>query len=412
MTLKIFFSWQVDTPAREGRNFILRALKSALESIAVDIDVEEALRNIEIDRDTLDVPGTPPIVDTIFSKIDNASIFVPDLTFVGRRIDGRPTPNPNVLIEYGWALKKLGHSCMLPVMNTAFGSPEGDAMPFDMRHLRHPIQYECKDSAAEEERTAARNKLAASMKLAITSILSAQQLRLDAPKAPPVAFQARTPLDGFGKFRSKGEPLGVSDSFMAKSQDVHDVGGPAHWLRVMPENNQGKELSISEIKRQAFMGSVLVPISATSSGHINLAQVRAEDGIGLYASLYENRLTTQWVVFVFKTGEIWSYDSYMIDAAGEQEPKSIFLNRNDLARNLHDYAERLVKLGVDQPLRWEIGLERIKGRTIYLPDDRYGRPRGHCVADQVVAGGTYFLDDDAEASIEPFFVKLYDMFGF
>jgi hypothetical protein len=38
-------------------------------------------------------------VDTIFRKIDGTAIFVPDLTFVGKRADGRPTPNPNVLIE-------------------------------------------------------------------------------------------------------------------------------------------------------------------------------------------------------------------------------------------------------------------------------------------------------------------------
>jgi Molybdopterin-binding domain of aldehyde dehydrogenase len=48
-------------------------------------------------------------VETIFRKIDKAAAFVPDLTLVSERRDGRPTPNPNVLIEYGWALKSLGH---------------------------------------------------------------------------------------------------------------------------------------------------------------------------------------------------------------------------------------------------------------------------------------------------------------
>jgi hypothetical protein len=91
-----------------------------------------------VDRDTQGVPGVPPIVDTIFHKIDSATIFVPDLTFVGKRIDRRPTPNPNVLVEYGWALKSLRYTRIIPVMNVAFGEPTPETMPFDMRHLRHP----------------------------------------------------------------------------------------------------------------------------------------------------------------------------------------------------------------------------------------------------------------------------------
>jgi hypothetical protein len=76
-----------------------------------------------VDRDTQGVPGVPPIVDTIFDKIDGATIFVPDLTFVAKRIDGRPTPNHNVLVEYGWALKALRYARIVPVMNLAFGQP-------------------------------------------------------------------------------------------------------------------------------------------------------------------------------------------------------------------------------------------------------------------------------------------------
>jgi hypothetical protein len=67
--------------------------------IGEDTTVEEAIRQLTVDRDTKGVPGSPPIVDTIFRKIDGTAIFVPDLTFVGKRADGRPTPNPNVLIE-------------------------------------------------------------------------------------------------------------------------------------------------------------------------------------------------------------------------------------------------------------------------------------------------------------------------
>src|SRR5207302_8308720 len=113
---------------------IERALERAASRTGDDTSVEEAIRDLSIDRDTKDVPGSPPIVDTIFQKIDKAAVFVPDLTFVGHRLDGRPTPNPNVLIEYGWALKSLGHARIVPVMNTAFGQPSADTMPFNLHH--------------------------------------------------------------------------------------------------------------------------------------------------------------------------------------------------------------------------------------------------------------------------------------
>jgi hypothetical protein len=122
----IFFSWQSDTLARIGLELVEEALDLAIAVLAEDAEIERAIRDegLMVDRDTQGVPGVPPIVDTIFNKLDAATIFVPDLTFVGRRIDGRPSPNPNVLVEYGWALKALGFTRIVPVMNVALGEPD------------------------------------------------------------------------------------------------------------------------------------------------------------------------------------------------------------------------------------------------------------------------------------------------
>ena len=160
MKTTVFFSWQTDLPSKENRNFIEKALKNAIKKIASDTEVEEAIREeLEMDQDTLGVPGSPAIVETILKKIDRATIFLADLTFVGKRLDGRPTPNPNVLIEYGWALKSLGLTRILTVMNTAFGEPTRESMPFDMAHLRFPITYSLTADAIEEFREAERSRL-------------------------------------------------------------------------------------------------------------------------------------------------------------------------------------------------------------------------------------------------------------
>lgn len=171
MQNKIFYSWQVDTPAKVNRNLIERALQLALNRIGRNTALESATRDLAIDRDTKGIPGSPPIVETIFRKIDAAAVFLPDLTFVGSRADGRPTPNPNVLIEYGWALKALSYRRLIPVMNTAFGEPTPENMPFDMRHLRNPIRFNCAADADDSKRREVQNALSKEIENAILHIL-------------------------------------------------------------------------------------------------------------------------------------------------------------------------------------------------------------------------------------------------
>lgn len=211
MPSTVFFSWQADTETKVGRNFIERALQRAAARIGGDANVEEAVRDLAVDRDTKDVPGSPPIVDTIFRKIDNASVFVPDLTFVGDRLDGRRTPNPNVLIEYGWALKSLGHGRIVPVMNTALGQPTPEAMPFNLRHLRNPILYDCPVDAGDDRRMKVREALARELEHAIRAVLASDEHKGSPAASPP--FQALTSMDGLGRFRRPGEVLGMWDGY-------------------------------------------------------------------------------------------------------------------------------------------------------------------------------------------------------
>ena len=169
MAFTIFYSWQSDIPSKINRNFIEDALKKAILKIKQEITVQKALRDndIKLDKDTKDVPGIPPIVDVIFEKISSCGIFVPDLTFVGKTNENRLLPNPNVLVEYGWALKEVTHSRIIPVMNSAFGEPSWETLPFDMRHLRHPITYHVNDDTPNEERSKIKSELSDKLSTAI-----------------------------------------------------------------------------------------------------------------------------------------------------------------------------------------------------------------------------------------------------
>ena len=172
MASTVFYSWQSDLPNNINRGFIEDALHRAIKELKADLALERALRDdIELDKDTQNVPGIPPIVETIFSKISKASAFVPDITFVAKSEGGRPVPNPNVLVEYGWALNVLGHARIIPVMNTAFGQPSGDNLPFDMRHLRRPITYHLTSSGTDK--SSVRDRLVEDLKVALSAMIKA-----------------------------------------------------------------------------------------------------------------------------------------------------------------------------------------------------------------------------------------------
>jgi hypothetical protein len=87
MAHSIFFSWQSSTSQREGRNLIERALQTAIDNLAKDAALEVAIREgLDLDKDTKNVPGNPPIFNTILGKIDRAAVFVPDLTSIAKRV--------------------------------------------------------------------------------------------------------------------------------------------------------------------------------------------------------------------------------------------------------------------------------------------------------------------------------------
>lgn len=130
MTDRVFYSWQSDCPNSTNRGLISTALEKAVKEIRHDdtISIEPV-----IDRDTSGVPGSPDITESILLKIKKASVFVCDISIIDSSVN-KPSPNPNVLIELGYAIKVLGWSRLIMIMNTEFGKPS--ILPFDLRGRR------------------------------------------------------------------------------------------------------------------------------------------------------------------------------------------------------------------------------------------------------------------------------------
>ena len=166
---KVFYSWQSDLPNTTNRGFIEESLERAFKQLKAD---EELQLDPCIDRDTSGVPGSPDIAATIFEKIKAADIFVGDVTFIDEG-DQRRTPNPNVLIELGFAASCLGWDRVICVFNEAFG--ELRDLPFDLRQ-RRIVSYELAESV---EKGAVRQMLCNKLTSAIKGILDTKSQRAE-----------------------------------------------------------------------------------------------------------------------------------------------------------------------------------------------------------------------------------------
>lgn len=164
----VFYAWQSDLPSNVNRSFIRSCIDLALEELNDSGTVFESLR---ADQDTQGVAGDVAIANTIFAKIAACKVFICDITTITPAGAARPTPNPNVLIEYGHASVSPGSAFVVTIFNEAFGNWRSDR-PFDMRHRRQPVLYNLPANHSPEQRNAARRRLAATLVDIIRAILA------------------------------------------------------------------------------------------------------------------------------------------------------------------------------------------------------------------------------------------------
>jgi hypothetical protein len=155
MNVKIFYSWQTTTSTKYNKNFIMECI---LESTK-QLNRKPGFENIEFEvlEGVRGEAGSPSVASKITDeRIPSSDIFIADLSVInflesaareeikikyGHEI--KPMQNNNVLNEHGVASNALGLTRLIGVLNRIHGSPNEnpDNIPFDLRHLRFPIEY-------------------------------------------------------------------------------------------------------------------------------------------------------------------------------------------------------------------------------------------------------------------------------
>ncbi|WP_165837944.1 nucleotide-binding protein [Novacetimonas cocois] len=421
MGINVFFSWQSDIPTQYGKSFIEEALKQAAKEISTDLIVEEAHRtDVVIDSDTKGRGGTIPIVQTILEKISESDIFVADLTFVGEscskneREGPRKTPNPNVLIEYGYALAKLSDARIICVMNGNYGKPTEYDLPFDLRHLRHPIQFNIGEDncgKAIENRKIKKNdekiNLTKTLKNALSLIISEQNLYI------PYDTQPEEFVEKWHIGRPGGLLLGPFDTIaeMYPATGARDTLLPARWSNglwawtfLRPVYSQ-KKCDV-EIFERAFNVTKPLPIF----GQTNLSYCDSPYGKGLTirAGDHADHVEITSIVLCDREGEIWSRDTATVDMLRRQSSRLLYLNLEGLRDGLASQLDFLKSLGISFPLKWEISIGGTKGWI--LPDYRSSPSLQNktCPYDSLEYTTEITELDNAEDIISRFMNEIYD----
>jgi hypothetical protein len=288
----VFWSWQSDLESRVTREVIRYALAEAIKILAVDL--EEADRP-SLTSDTQGVAGTPDIVATILRKIDEAAVFVGDVTPIAVSDTGKACANPNVLLEMGYANKSLSVHRVIQVWNTAFDGAALDKLPFDMRNRRGPMAFHLPTDADTNTLRSVRSKLA--LELAEALKLAFNQLPPSLPEA--VHWQPNVEGDPDLWF-DKNVPQTVTNLVHGSSKVRWDSDFPG-FARLIPSNWNAKPNAKLMLADHPGYPALLARANSLSygmskGGTMIYWPVTAEDHV------YSTLAITQWFE---KTGEFW-----------------------------------------------------------------------------------------------------------
>ncbi|NND82220.1 MAG: hypothetical protein HKN50_07320 [Gammaproteobacteria bacterium] len=175
MRFVIFYSWQSDLPNGTNRGFIENCLLQAIKDVS-----SSHIPELEpcVDRDTQGMSGSPDIKSAIFGKIEKCDLFVADVSIVtgDKKQNQRPSPNPNVLIELGYAIQRLGWERIVLVTNEC-DSTSNEDYPFDIRQHRRLAYSLSPDEPRDESRKILISKLKSQIQFVIDKPLPFASVR-------------------------------------------------------------------------------------------------------------------------------------------------------------------------------------------------------------------------------------------
>lgn len=293
--LIVFWSWQSDHPSRISKDFVKNAFEAALilknENLVIDFDARPD--TLELDHDTKGLTGPVDIIDVIKKKIDACDHFIADITPVARTDAGKAIPNPNVMIEMGYALRTKSIEQLTFVANSRFFKGVND-IPFDIRTRRAPLTYDLGLNSTNDKLEREVKRFAVALQPAIQSVtplIATQNL---------IPADALQPTDKYTFVRNNStEILGYTRNlerrFMIPKQ-------PFPFIKIAP-SNQIRPLLNKELNPDAKGMSMFTGIGNGGDW------IREYDGWTTIETFADQPKTPISLTKIFlKSGLVWSVD--------------------------------------------------------------------------------------------------------
>jgi hypothetical protein len=390
--MKIFYSWQSDTPKEVGRTFIREALDAAVAGIEVDEPDRPT-----IDQDTQGVLGSPVIADTIFQKIRAANVVVADVTLTGQTTSGKRLVNSNVAIELGFAIGVHGDKVLLKVMNTHYASPKH--LPFDLAHRRWPLQYRLPPDAISEVRQQVRDKLVSELQPILEAYILANR---PAPQ-PFVRTPSTVNAAAYWQVNESVVPSSGAQVVKNVASLRFDPTQALTYLRVWPD--QVIQPLSNQLVNSEFDKSVIEPFCGTLRGWSN---ARNRHGRIAYALDHDSTLsgTTQ----VFWNGEIWGINHYQLrERNGYPKFVPMVSFEQRIWGSLSKYAQTARShFGYPPNIQFEFGLVNVAGYKLAVSDNSLS---DEIFGDVKVVGVVDMLDESIEAAKDKILTGVYEAAG-
>ncbi len=315
--MKVFWSWQSDTPGKTGRHFIRECLLEAIQRIqASDEIVEPTERDardaLHLDQDRQGVTGSPDLANLILTKIGMSEVVVADVTPVSKIPAKRSPPterrpekrnmNPNVAIELGYALSALSSEAVLMVLNLHYGKREH--LPFDLAHKAGPLTYRLAPEATADEIGRAKIELAGQLVSALRPFIRRAVVASNA-RHIPIA-----PVRTSAFYFDRASSLVSTEDWHGQMIAHHYKSDPAFYLRVVPVDQLSVPLSKSGLAKSIQEANLCTLTRSFGGGSARANQFGAvvfEDRPSQEGELHRS---TQ----VFESGELWGINTEFVVA--------------------------------------------------------------------------------------------------
>jgi hypothetical protein len=421
--MKVFWSWQSDTPGNTGRFFVRDALRGAIEQLRAAPDIEEPERTeareaLHMDSDRQGVPGSPDLAALIMEKIAASTVVVADVTPVGTTpgvINGRGEKvaapkkimNPNVAIELGYALRALTDRRLLTVCNSHYG--ERADLPFDLAHKAGPVFYRLPPDADRDAIAAAKRTLTGELVARLRVYLEAATTRsIPEFQATPSTY---TPAAYFpvGATLAKIGFQEIDELFFSYQTDR--LG----FLRLIPVRRLDNPLPRAKLLEKVMYAPLLTLQAAGGmTANNDFGAIRFEPASNPPAGEARLGASTQ----LFRNGELWAVGSKFVITERGLRPAHIPIPlmplssfENAFHRTLRQAVEFMSEhLDLHAPWRIVLGVNGLAGVHYGVNGDALGPiPQNEVVFDATLNTAT---DAAVTAFTVRFFEEVYDASGY